>query len=98
MRISGEFPKINRVYNKNNGIKKFEKSSRIGYGGQDQISISNKGKDFQVVMKALKEVPDVRKDRVDDIEKKYNSGEYNVSGKDIIDKLVQSSGNEKINF
>jgi negative regulator of flagellin synthesis FlgM len=42
------------------------------------------------VMRALKDVPDVRQDRVDELLKRFESGSYNVSGRDIADRIIRS--------
>jgi negative regulator of flagellin synthesis FlgM len=87
MRIPGEGPRISGIYNKNN-VKKYGKSSSVNGVKKDEVSISNKAKDFQSVMKALKDVPDIRKDKLEDISKKMESGNFNVSGQQIMDKLM----------
>ena len=38
----------------------------------------SQGREFQTVMKALKNVPDIRKDKVEKIEKQIQSGDYQV--------------------
>jgi negative regulator of flagellin synthesis FlgM len=88
MKIWGDIPKISGVYDKQKSIKKLDKSSET-YAKHDAVSISNQAKDYQTVMKALRDVPDIRKDKVDELRDKYESGKLNVSGNEIIDKLVK---------
>jgi anti-sigma28 factor (negative regulator of flagellin synthesis) len=38
----------------------------------------------------LKDVPDIRQGRVDDILGSMNAGSYNVSGRDVADKVINS--------
>jgi len=54
------------------------------------VSISNQAKDFQTAMKALKEIPDIRKDKVEELARKIESGTYKVSEEDIADKILKS--------
>lgn len=94
MRIPGEIPKINRVYGSQKNI------GRIGGVGsvsskRDVLSISNEAKDFQTVFKALKDIPDIRRGKVSELTEKYESGNYNVSGRDVADKVISSVFDKK---
>lgn len=94
MKIPGELSKINSIYRtrKSSGlIGKTESASPK----KDVLSISNEAKDFQTVKRALKNVPDIRKDKVADILSKYESGGYNVSGREIADKVINSVFDKK---
>ena len=55
---------------------------------KDIVALSGQAKDYQVASRALKEVPDVRQDRINEIQSKIESGTYNVSSKDIAAKLM----------
>jgi len=55
---------------------------------KDIVALSEQAKDYQVAARALKEVPDVRQDKVNEIQSKIESGNYNVSSKDIAAKLL----------
>ena len=55
---------------------------------KDIVALSSQAKDYQVAARALKEVPDVRQDKVNEIQSKIESGNYNVSAKDIAAKLL----------
>lgn len=89
MRIWGDVPKVSGIYGKNKNIDKTEKTSGVA-SKKDVVSISNQAKDFQAIMKAVKDVPDIRTDKVNELKDKYESGSYNVDGKDIAQKLFHS--------
>lgn len=95
MKIWGEIPRILGVYNKSKNAAKVEKTEKVA-AKKDVISISNQAKDYQVAMKALKDVPDVRQDKIREIEEKYSGGTYNVNGRDIADKIVKSHLDKKV--
>ncbi len=95
MKIWGEIPRVNEIYNKNRTVNRVGSTSAVT-GKKDVVSISNTAKDFQTVMKALRETPDVRKDKVDELSQKYESGKYDLSGKDIADRIIGSAFNRKI--
>ena len=55
---------------------------------KDIVALSSQAKDYQVAAKALKDVPDVRMDKINEVKSKIESGNYNVSSKDIAAKLL----------
>lgn len=86
--------RINRVdnvfqaYNKNTGVKKV-KSGNMSKD-LDQVKISEKAMEFQFAMQKIKEIPDVRREKVDTIKKQIESGTYEVDGKKIAEKILES--------
>lgn len=94
MKIWGEIPKILGVYDKQKNVGKTEKASGAA-SKKDVVSISNQAKDFQTVMKALKDVPDMRQDKVNELSEKYETGNYDVSGNDIAGKILKSIFDKK---
>lgn len=94
MKIWGEGPKVSEVYGKNKGISKTEKTTGTT-SKQDVVSISNEAKNFQTIMKAVKEAPDVREDKIKDLKDRYESGNYQVKGKDVAEKILDSMTNKK---
>jgi len=95
MKIWGNIPQIQELYNKNKSTSKVEKSSAIS-SKKDVVSISNEGKDFQAALKAAKEAPDIRTDRVEEIKQRMQQDSYEVSSADVADKIVESILNKKI--
>ena len=94
MRIPGDIQKINGVY----GTQK--NAGRIGKIGsvaskKDVLSISNEAKDFQIVNKALKDVPDIRQSKVAELLGKFETDSYNVTGRDVADKVVNAIFDKK---
>ena len=57
----------------------------------DAVSISEKGKDVSEMTRTLKEMPDVRADKIADLKERIANGTYNVSGKDIAAKIVNTA-------
>lgn len=95
MRIPGDIPKITGVYEKQKSVGKIEKSSAVS-SKKDIVSISNQAKDFQTVQKALKNVPDIRQNRVNELTVKYESGQYNANGRDIAESIIKSMFDKKV--
>jgi negative regulator of flagellin synthesis FlgM len=95
MKIWGGIPKIDGVYDKQKNYGRVDKTSAVS-GKKDVVSISNQAKDFQTIMKTLKDVPDLRKDKVDELDKKYQAGSYSVNGSDIAGKILKSVLDKKV--
>lgn len=95
MKIWGEIPKVSGVYSKQKSVGKVDKTGSIA-SKKDVVLISNEAKDFQTVMKALKDTPDIRKEKVDTLKEKYEAGDYEVNETDIADKILKSIVDKKI--
>lgn len=94
MRIDGEVPKIPGVYNKNKTVNRISSSSGAK-PKKDVVSISGSGKDYHVAQKAVREKPDIRQEKVNEISRKIESGTYDVSGKEVAGKIIDSIINKK---
>ncbi|MCX8129900.1 MAG: flagellar biosynthesis anti-sigma factor FlgM [Clostridia bacterium] len=95
MKIWGEIPKVLGIYDKQKSVKKVDSAAGVA-AKKDVVSISSSAKDFQTVMKAIKETPDVRQEKVYELSEKYEAGNYNISGKDTVDKIVKSILDKRI--
>lgn len=95
MKIWEGIPKVSGVYDKHKSVNKAGKTGSVATK-KDVVSISSHAKDIQTVMKALKDVPDIRKDRVDDLTKKIETGTYEVKETDIADKILKSISEKKV--
>lgn len=95
MKIWGDIPKISEIYNQYKKTQKIDKTNEI-HTSKDVVSISNAAKDYQIVEKALKSVPDIRKDKINELEQKYSTGKYRVDGREIADKVLKSIFDKKI--
>lgn len=55
----------------------------------DMLEISQAGRDYQIAKQAVKDAPDVREDLVSRIKEQLATGTYEVSSKDLADKMVE---------
>lgn len=94
MKIPGQIPKISEIYNKNKTVSNVNKTSGVS-AKKDVVSISNQGKDFQAVLKSVKETPDVREDKVNEIRERVQKDTYEPSGADIADRVIKSIFDKK---
>lgn len=89
MKIWEGIPKVSGIYDNRKSINKTEKTDNVT-GKKDVVSISNQAKDIQTAMKALKDIPDIRKDKVEKLTRKLETGTYGVTEEDIADKILKS--------
>ena len=86
MRIDA-FNKISQLYSASQ-VKKTNKTTRKNT--KDTLELSQTGKDYHVVKQAVQNESDIRMDKVNAIKESIASGTYNVSMKEVADKLVDS--------
>ena len=56
----------------------------------DKVDFSENGKTFASALKAVKQIPEVREDRIAELKQRIESGSYNTSSDDIARKIIQS--------
>jgi negative regulator of flagellin synthesis FlgM len=96
VRIPGDYNKILGTYDKNNmKIIRIDKINEVR-GKKDVVSISEDARDYQLVQKALRDIPDMRDDKVRELEQKYSNGSYDVSGAEIADSIIKRFIDRKV--
>jgi negative regulator of flagellin synthesis FlgM len=89
--------KIYNNINVNKVMKKYESNVNKADGAgkvefkKDKLEISSGAKEFQIAMNAVKKLPDVRQDKVDEIKAKIEKGQYNPSAKNVAKKMLSNS-------
>jgi negative regulator of flagellin synthesis FlgM len=86
MRIEDRI-RIFQIYTQTAKVTRVEKKQEPT--ATDKVEISSEARDFQAILNAIKQTPDVREEKVNEIKKKIDSGTYNVSGKDVVEKLIR---------
>ena len=82
--------KIMQIYNNMSANKVNSNKNRFE---KDEIKLSERAKDYQFAINKLREIPDMRMDKVNKLKDLVQSGNYNVEGKKIVEKMY-----ENINF
>ncbi len=59
----------------------------------ESVSISQAAKEINQYTKALRNLPDIRQERIAQIQKALQKGTYTVSSEDLADKLIQELSN-----
>lgn len=78
---------IMKVYNNMSSNKVNANKNKLE---KDNVNLSERAKDYQFAMEKIKEVPDIRIDKVKDLKEKVQSGNYNVEGKKIVEKMFEN--------
>lgn len=70
------------------GTKRARSSSVQSAQGQDEVILSSQVQEFGSFLQALKNVSDVREEKVSAISERIQSGTYQVNAQAIADKLM----------
>ncbi|WP_425806921.1 flagellar biosynthesis anti-sigma factor FlgM [Desulfitobacterium sp. Sab5] len=65
---------------------------KVAEKATDGVNVSDKAQFYQILLKKVKEVPDVREDRVREVAEKINNGQFKVDANAIARSLL--FGNE----
>lgn len=82
---------LHRVYSQN----KIEPSSRVkassSFRGSevDKVDLSDQAKGLQVALQALKNVPEIRTDKVEALKEAIQKGKYQVSSSQIAEAILR---------
>lgn len=80
-----------RAYNKNSSTKKAEKTK----GKEDKLNISQEAKEYQFAIGKLKDIPDIRTEKVNSIKTQIKSGTYEINANKIAEKMIESVNFDK---
>lgn len=82
------------AYNQVAAVYQSSKPARVSQtkktsGFQDQLHISQAGRDFQIAKQAVANASDIREDKVAELKTKVDSGNYQVDVGDFASKLLE---------
>lgn len=84
---------MNRL-NEASAKKKGSKASSASAGSaadSDKVTLSSSAQDAASIKEGLKGAPEIRVELVQQLKVKIENGQYNVSGRDIAEKIVQTA-------
>ena len=88
MRITDGIAQVTGIYTNDKKVSRVENINRAE-GIKDNVKISEVGKDFTIAQRALRNIPDVRQDKIDAVMAKMEKGEIKeVKGDDIATKIM----------
>ena len=89
MIINNTLQGVAGVYSNSGSVNKVARAYRQEEQLNDNIQISSQGQQFSEIMKKLKAGSDVRMDKVAEYENMVASGAYQVSSRDLAEKILQ---------
>lgn len=96
MKISDTGSPVNELVTK---YKIHEKKMNTGQGRQvengvnaeEKVSLSPAARDIQRAEQALRELPDVREEKIEELKQRIEAGEYEIKGDRIAEKILSES-------
>lgn len=79
---------VNRVYETYNAQMAASVKQKEKVMGTDKVDFSSEAKDFAAINKILSDIPEVREDKVQAIKERMANGTYNVTAKEVADKIL----------
>jgi negative regulator of flagellin synthesis FlgM len=95
MKIWGNIPKVSGVYGNTSKVDRYAKVGETS-SKKDELSISGTAKDFSVAMKAMRQIPDVRQEKINEIIQKMERGDYSVKASEVAEKIITAFEDSKI--
>lgn len=71
----------------NRVVSNLKKAALLG-NEQDGVKVSDKAQLYQSLLQKVKEIPEVREDRIREVSERINKGEFKVDAQSIADKLL----------
>lgn len=87
---SANIQRMMNVYN-NQNVKTQKASSGAKIAKKDELKLSNVAQDFQTVLNAAKEVPEIRQEKVNEIKSQIETGKYKLDAKQIAEKMMSNA-------
>jgi negative regulator of flagellin synthesis FlgM len=89
MIISGkQIQNILKAYGDSKPIKN-TKAEKTGTAQQkDEVVLSTQAQEFAHILQKIKNMPDVREEKVQELTQRIQSGEYHIEAKEVADKMI----------
>ena len=84
--------KVLQVYNNMGANRVNSKKNKLR---KDEIKLSERAIDYKFGMEKIKEVPEMRMEKVNKLKQEVKSGNYNVEGSKIVEKIYQNVNFDK---
>jgi flagellar biosynthesis anti-sigma factor FlgM len=93
MIISGkQVQSVLKAYGEQSKAVKNTKTEKTGtVQKKDEVVLSSEGKEFAQILQSVKNLSDVREDKVKEIAQRIDSGNYQVDSKDVAEKIMKGA-------
>jgi negative regulator of flagellin synthesis FlgM len=79
---------VSSIYSVYNTKPAISRKKTTDAASADSYNVSNEGKGYNSIYKAVMQSPDIREDKVNSISQQIADGTYNVSTQDLADKIL----------
>ena len=80
------------VKQKNIEDESVKEAQKYQYSQEQKITISNEAKSLHNFIPKMEEIPDIREDKVAELKARIDSGNYEISGEKIAEKMLDKFG------
>lgn len=93
MKIShSQFEQVAKLFAANMRTQRVDKAGATGAAQRaDKVELSRESREVQAAYKAIAATPDVRADIVAEIKARLDAGQYNISGREVAQKMLARS-------
>ena len=89
MIISGkQIQNILKAYGDNKPVKNTKAEKMAATQQKDEVVLSTQAQEFAHILQKIKNMPDVREEKVQELTQRIQSGEYHVEAKEVADKMI----------
>ncbi len=86
LKIGGSVP-MSGVSRYNN-VQKAVSKQAVTIEGADKLDISQSSRSFETALRAVKDAPEIRTDKVRELQESINNGTYRVDARVLADKML----------
>ncbi|MBO8159045.1 flagellar biosynthesis anti-sigma factor FlgM [Thermosyntropha sp.] len=87
---------ILRIYGSHLETNKVNKKESTNKAEKDSIVISDESRIKQQLLKVVKQAPDMRMDKVEELKEKVSSGTYMISDGEVAEKMIERAIVDKL--
>ncbi|WP_207858369.1 flagellar biosynthesis anti-sigma factor FlgM [Lucifera butyrica] len=77
-----------KIYNEQNKVAKSASGKSVAATPKDEVILSSKAQEFGPMLEKLKNMPEVRQDKVQEISQSLQSGSYQVDSGAVANKMI----------
>ncbi|MDF2571195.1 MAG: flagellar biosynthesis anti-sigma factor FlgM [Sporomusa sp.] len=88
---------IAKIYGEQSKVSKSSKNQG-GSSSQrpDEVILSSEAQELSQILRKVKDLPEVREDKVKDLSERIAKGEYKVDSRELADRIIAYSKNERL--
>lgn len=80
-----QYQKIEKMNSESGSKVKFSVTS------EEKVNLSTTARDIQQLQEAIRQLPEIREDKVQELKNRIDAGKYNVNGAKVAESMVRES-------